>query len=1465
MTTNFIGVLLPNSPNYTVNTGFSTELYDAEGGQTITVETGASLVLIGALGANTIRLAGSSREWQVYRDGSTAIAVRTDGSRVELPANTTAQTLSFSDGSFDLRVAVNGSSAAVMLGTQVLGMAPAPIGDAPPAGSTEKSAWTLVMTGSRGIYSSDGTAAGTKYVLTSTTYFGGSAVVANGDGTAAVVFADKLYGTDGTAAGTSVLASSATYNSYFSPAFYRFGNKIVVPDGGQTGVNALVTDGTAAGTQSVADMPRDLIDTANQTLWGAISTGPYGRELFKTTVTDGGVETVMVKDIASGSADGVGYGAIAIASLPDGRVVFVGNDKTSGNEPWVSDGTAEGTYRLADLAPGLADSFPYAIKSLGGKVLIFASNVVVNGGDSNPRLISTDGTPAGTKILDTSFMRYSQPEVLGQIGERVFFKAASSQAGVSTVSIYSTDGSTVQKVADVGSNANMLGWSDQKAFFRVSDSAHGDELWVANFADGKFGLVKDILPGSGSALANLYSGDVFMAGGKLAFSAYTSASTLGFFLSDGTEQGTWQIGNQRPTQTAVIANTLVFSDSEGLHAVNLSGAKAAPIQLPGPLGTQGIQSDADQIYYVASTSGQFTGTLYSWNGTDTPLALAEKVGQFKVVAENAIYFTQTTGTATPGSLWFSDGTAAGTHYVSVLPPDSFDLSKAVALHTQGVAYPVESKAPVLASASVNGATLTLGFSDDSPLDASHPPAASAFRIEGSAATVTAVSVDANAHKVILTLSEPVKSADLLKVSYADPSTGNDAAALQDMHGNDAASFSGKPVQNLTADKEGPVLVSATVDGATLTLTYSDANRLDAAHLPATSAFKLEGTTATVSGVSLDSTGKKLVLALSQAVTASDVLKLSYTDPTSGNDSAAIQDTLGNDANSLSAQAVQNKTAPPQAKAPWTLLVASTTGVFASDGTTAGTKFVLTQQQGWYPKQLSVNADHSAAVFAGEFYNYSTGKTERTVLGFDGSGNAPASLPNNIAIYNAPTVLGKYLVFPDGGTAQSPGLVTDGTAAGSYVVTTLKSGTVDTAHQTIWSSTYSDPYGTELSITRITDSGATTSVVKDIWPGSSSGYVSFNGTVLLDSGKLLFTGNDGVSGFEPWVSDGTEAGTVRLADLQAGSNGSTPTLFTAFGHLAAFSATLTPDANTYLGRELVVTDGTSAGTKTFDINPGGADSNPQMLGNVGNTLYFSASVTADNTTTRALFSTDGSAVTRLADISGNAALLGSSGTKTFFAMSDAAHGAELWMADAAKGTIGLVKDILPGTGSGMSGDLHAVTAGGKLVFEAYTSASTQALFITDGSADGTIQLGGTLSANQTFGNMLVYADGAKVYGLDASAAAPAKVELTSGASALVKIQSDADQAFFSLANGDLYATNGSAAGTIALAHDVRAFKVVAENALYIIEQVTGGTGYSLNYSDGTVAGTRFVGYVDAELVNSLDNSVVIKTVGVPPAH
>jgi len=85
-----------------------------------------------------------------------------------------------------------------------------------------------------------------------------------------------------------------------------------------------------------------------------------------------------------------------------------------------------------------------------------------------------------------------------------------------------------------------------------------------------------------------------------------------------------------------------------------------------------------------------------------------------------------------------------------------------------------------------------------------------------------------------------------------------------------------------------------------------------------------------------------------------------------------------------------------------------------------------------------------------------------------------------------------------------------------------------------------------------------------------------------NGKLFFTEFDPANGLEPWTSDGTPGGTSRLKDIfkgTASSMFSTPTFFTFYNGKVLFDAD-----NGTLGPELWITDGTEAGTLPVkDIN------------------------------------------------------------------------------------------------------------------------------------------------------------------------------------------------------------------------------------------------------------------------------------------
>lgn len=101
-------------------------------------------------------------------------------------------------------------------------------------------------------------------------------------------------------------------------------------------------------------------------------------------------------------------------------------------------------------------------------------------------------------------------------------------------------------------------------------------------------------------------------------------------------------------------------------------------------------------------------------------------------------------------------------------------------------------------------------------------------------------------------------------------------------------------------------------------------------------------------------------------------------------------------------------------------------------------------------------------------------------------------------------------------------------------------------------------------------------------------------------RTLFNANDG-TGNEPWITDGTPAGTYRLADLYLGPTGSTPRDYTQIGSRAVFAAWLPG-----IGEELAVTDGTPGGTRILaDLRPGLANGNPHGLVRFRDEVVFRA--------------------------------------------------------------------------------------------------------------------------------------------------------------------------------------------------------------------------------------------------------------------
>lgn len=225
------------------------------------------------------------------------------------------------------------------------------------------------------------------------------------------------------------------------------------------------------------------------------------------------------------------------------------------------------------------------------------------------------------------------------------------------------------------------------------------------------------------------------------------------------------------------------------------------------------------------------------------------------------------------------------------------------------------------------------------------------------------------------------------------------------------------------------------------------------------------------------------------------------------------------------------------------------------------------------------------------------------------------------------------------------------------------------------------------------------------------------------------------GTEPYITDGTSAGTVLLKDLPGGSNGGLfdasyykPPYFASLGTKVVFGGN---DPAFSYQRGLYVTDGTASGTTVLTAATGERIEHPTEMTRLGDKIIFQASSTLGG---RELWVTDGTnaGTLRLKDInpSGNAFEISGSnpanpfaviGNKAYFTADNGTNGAELWVTDGTETGTQMVKDVYAGaTGSSI---LFTKAVGNKVYFAAKSATSGAAWepWVSDGTASGTIQL------------------------------------------------------------------------------------------------------------------------------------------------
>jgi len=234
---------------------------------------------------------------------------------------------------------------------------------------------------------------------------------------------------------------------------------------------------------------------------------------------------------------------------------------------------------------------------------------------------------------------------------------------------------------------------------------------------------------------------------------------------------------------------------------------------------------------------------------------------------------------------------------------------------------------------------------------------------------------------------------------------------------------------------------------------------------------------------------------------------------------------------------------------------------------------------------------------------------------------------------------------------------------------------------------------------------------DINPGTDHSYIS---NVYAGGGLLFFRAYRPGSGYEPWRSDGTTAGTFMIEEMRAGTNSSLPAAWCALDRDVIFSAASDTDTG------LFVTQGVASDVTL--VKTGFAIWGTESVA-MGGQVYLAGSEVGDGGD-KELWKTDGATSVRVKDINPGAVSsypedLVAIGTTLYFTANDGTHGVELWSSDGTAAGTSLVQDIYPGLLPSSPDDLTAV--GDRLFMQADDGAHGGELWIVESGVPSLIDI------------------------------------------------------------------------------------------------------------------------------------------------
>lgn len=565
--------------------------------------------------------------------------------------------------------------------------------------------------GKRGLWESDGTSAGTHFIIdvsngandaaNGTLYLPSYLTDVNGTMFFAVSYYDyintftyvnQVWKTDGTTAGTALVADLGA-NGYNLQQLKNVNGKLFFTfyDFNSYTTDLYVSDGTPAGTTMVGGYYLNSLVNAlqltssNGLLYFIGDDGSgTGTKLFQSDGTVAGTYAFKNNGITCYATSNP-YDVDTFAII-NNVLYFQGSDATGDNTLYKYDeaNPAAGVTLVKDIIPGIS-SYPSFMTNVNGTLFF-----TIGPAGADAELWKSDGTDAGTVLVkDINPGGYNGYYGLTAVNDILMFAFNDNAHGSE---VWKSDGTAAgtKIVKDINpgvysSVPQYLTYTNGLLLFGAFDGVNGYELWKSNGTTGGTSMVKDINKASTSS-SNPF-GFTAIANNKTVFAASDEEYGNELWITDGTAAGTKLVkdiyhgsGDSYPAYFTKLKNKVYFfaADSTGYHLYKTNGTAKGTQSIPTSIDNEtgyvaSVISGNDLMYIFVFSYDTYDYELWRSDGTtEGTYAVASNlnISDYAIVDNTLFFSNYDYGVQYGSELWKSEGTPATTGIVKDIIPGS---------------------------------------------------------------------------------------------------------------------------------------------------------------------------------------------------------------------------------------------------------------------------------------------------------------------------------------------------------------------------------------------------------------------------------------------------------------------------------------------------------------------------------------------------------------------------------------------------------------------------------------------------------------------------------------------------------------------------------------------------------------------------------------------------------------------------